>query len=86
MHPADYFEPELLATPKTQYLVGLIKQHKITFEHVDNIMYYFFQIKNWVFTVKQFKRKELNNGWLISNLQEANTTKKNALLKNLLDR
>ncbi len=84
MHATDYFEPALLARPQGQQLVAAIKQGKAKFQYVKGVRYYFFQMRGWVFTVEQFKRKDANTGWLVSGLQRAGDTEKAALLNKLL--
>jgi hypothetical protein len=84
MVPSDYFDGPLLATPRAQQFIALIKQHKLTFKYAKNIKYHFYQVDQWVFTVEQFKRKDTNSGWLISNLQKVTPGEKLAMLNKLL--
>jgi len=69
MHPADYFEPYLMATARGHQFIELVQQEKLRFKHVSHMTFHFFTIPGWVFTVSNYKRKEDNRGWLISNLQ-----------------
>lgn len=84
MHPADYFEPYLMATARGHQFVELIQQGKLSFKHVTSITFHFFTIPGWVFTVSSFKRNEDNRGWLISNLQPASLPAANELKSRLL--
>jgi hypothetical protein len=84
MREADYFEPPLLATPRAQALIALIKQGKCTFQYVKSSKYHFFQVPGWVLTVTHFKRKDTNSGWLVSGLRAAAEADKQAQIKKLL--
>ncbi|MCB2221569.1 MAG: hypothetical protein KQI35_14315 [Bacteroidetes bacterium] len=48
-----------------------LENKTLSFEHVIKITYYFFQIKDWVFTVDEFSRNSWNSGWLISDIYSA---------------
>lgn len=73
MHPADYFEPYLMATARGHQFVELVQQEKLRFLHVSQMTFHFFTLPGWVFTVSHHKRKEDNRGWLISSLQQIDT-------------
>ena len=70
MHPADYFEPYLMASARGHQFIELVQQEKLRFKHVSQMTFHFFTIPGWVFTVSNHKRKEDNRGWLISSLQQ----------------
>lgn len=50
------------------YLITLIYFNKIEITQLLNVKYHFLQIPKWIFTVEYFNRKDLNSGWLISDL------------------
>ena len=58
-----------------------IKQGTLKFDHVENVKFHVFQIKNWYFEVSWFNRSGYNSGWLISNLIYLKEEEKEALLK-----
>ena len=58
-----------------------IKQGNLKFDHVENVKFHVFQIKNWYFEVSWFNRSGYNSGWLISNLVYLKDEEKEALLK-----
>lgn len=58
-----------------------IKRGNLKFDHVDNVKFHVFQIKDWYFEVSWFNRKGYNSGWLISNLIFLKDNEKEALLK-----
>ena len=84
MHPADYFEPNLMATARGHQFIELVQQEKLRFKHVSQMTFHFFTIPGWVFTVSNHKRKEDNRGWLISSLQQVDSLKETDLRKQLL--
>ncbi len=81
---ADYIEPALLQTPRGRIFIQLLRENKLMFQHVKNISYHFFQLENRIFTVEQFKRKETNTGWLISNIEKVDKKEKEERLQKLL--
>ena len=58
-----------------------IKQGNLKFDHVENVKFHVFQLKNWYFEVSWFNRRGYNSGWLISNLVYLKDSEKEALLK-----
>lgn len=84
MNPANYFEPQLLATDRASRLIGATTTGQLKFGYVKAINYHFYQVPGWVFTVARFKRKHTNSGWLISGLQRANSQQKSVQLHDLL--
>lgn len=84
IHAVDYFEPQLLSSPRAQAFLGLVKDGQLSFQYARSIKFYFLSVPGWVFTVEQFKRKNSNTGWLISNLQKLPNNEKDTFLKLLL--
>lgn len=58
-----------------------IKQGNLKFDHVENVKFHIFQIKNWYFDVSWFNRSGYNSGWLISNLVYLKEEEKDPLIK-----
>lgn len=58
-----------------------IKQGNLKFDHVENVKFHIFQIKNWYFEVSWFNRSGYNSGWLISNLVYLKEDEKDSLIK-----
>lgn len=46
-----------------------IRSGQIKFEYVEEVVYHIVDIPGWYFTVKEFNRRDLNSGWLISDLR-----------------
>lgn len=61
-----------------------MQKNRITFRHVENISYHFFQVDGWIFSVENFQRKEKNSGWLISRLIKAEAKEKEDYKRKLL--
>lgn len=61
-----------------------MQNDKITFQHVEDISYHFFQVDGWIFKVENFQRPDKNSGWLISSLVQANKQDKEVYRQNLL--
>jgi hypothetical protein len=50
----------------------LVRSGQLIIDYVTDVEFFFFQIPNYVFTVKHFERESMNVGWLISSLNELN--------------
>jgi hypothetical protein len=81
---SDFFDSDCMKTNNYKKLLAMIGQKKAEFLFVDNISFFFFQPKDWVFEVEQFNRKDINSGWLINRLQKMQPAEKSAYLTNLL--
>jgi len=66
------------------YFITLIYFNKIKLRQVNEVKYHFLQIPGWTFTVEYFNRKELNSGWLISDLARMNNIEKVKYKKEVL--
>ncbi len=66
------------------YFISLMSLNKIKLTEVNKVKYHFLQITGWVFTVDYFNRKELNSGWLISELKRMSNNEKRAYKKEIL--
>lgn len=69
---------------KLTYFMTLIHYNKIKLKQVDKVTYHFLQIPGWAFTIDYYNRKELNSGWLISELTKMSNGDKEAYLKEIL--
>jgi hypothetical protein len=56
----------------------------IVFEQIESITYHFLSIPEWLFTVKEFRRKGKNTGWLIQSLSRRSDAEKQDYIKNTL--
>jgi serine/threonine protein kinase len=66
------------------YFISLMSLNKIKLTEVNKVKYHFLQIPGWAFTVDYFNRKELNSGWLISELKRMSNNEKRAYKKEIL--
>lgn len=60
------------------YFIALLNLHKIELKQILDVNYHFLQIPKWIFTVSYFNRRDLNSGWLISNLERVSNEEKEA--------
>ena len=58
------------------YFVILMNQNKIKIKEVTNAKYHFIQIPGWGFVIEYLNRKDLNSGWLITELFRLSYMKK----------
>jgi hypothetical protein len=58
------------------YFMSLVHFNKIKLKQIYKVKYHFLQIPKWIFTVEYFNRKDLNSGWLISDLIRINMEEK----------
>lgn len=58
------------------YFITLLYYHKIKLKQILKVKYHFMQIPGWTFTIDYFNRKELNSGWLISELKQMDNAEK----------
>jgi len=66
------------------YFMTLIHYNKIKLKQVNKVTYHFLQIPGWAFTIDYYNRKELNSGWLISELSQMNNVDKENYVKEVL--
>ena len=66
------------------YFMTLIYNNKIKLKEVSEVRYHFLQIPGWAFTIDYYNRKELNSGWLISELTKMNNGEKAKYEKEIL--
>jgi len=66
------------------YFMTLMYYHKIKLKQINKVRYHFLQIPEWAFTIDYYNRKELNSGWLISELSRMNNSEKDKYKKEVL--
>lgn len=69
---------------KLTYFMTLMYYNKIKLKEVNKVKYHFLQIPGWAFTIEYFNRKELNSGWLISELTRMSNNEKEKYEKEIL--
>jgi len=66
------------------YFMTLIHNNKIKLKQIIKVSYHFLQIPGWAFTINYYNRKELNSGWLISELTKMSNGDKEEYVKEIL--
>ena len=77
--------PNNFKPDRMTFIATLMYLNKIKVDKVYNVKYHFLQIPGWTFTVDYYNRKELQSGWLISNLFKMTTHEKYKYKKDLLN-
>jgi len=75
--PGLYFDKAFLSTDQCRLFISAIAEGQLRFKCVNNIIFHFYQVPGWIFSVKQYNRRTLNSGWLISDLVKADSSEKN---------
>ena len=57
----------------------------IIFEQIESVTYHFLSIPEWLFTVREFRRKGKNAGWLIHSLSRRSDAEKRDYILNTLN-
>ncbi len=86
IEPELVFEKGLLASEDGRAFISLVRDGALRFQYAKKIIFHFFQVKDWLFTVDEFKRKAYNSGWLISSMRKVTEAEKDAARKLLLSR
>lgn len=63
----DYVKDGYEATPLSVFLT-LVRSGLLKIEYTSEAEFVFFQVPNYIFTVKHFERESMNVGWLISSV------------------
>lgn len=63
--------PQVSHPAALSYLLKEVQQKNFAFKHVTHITYHFLQLTNWIMRVQEFSKREVNAGWLISELLPA---------------
>lgn len=66
------------------YLSALINTKQITFMQCDSVVFHCLSVKDYLFKVSKFNRKDYNTGWLISDFQKINAEDKQKYINQLL--
>jgi len=64
------------AADELSFLAYLMFANQIRLIEISSVKYHFLQIPHWAFTVEYLNRKELNSGWLITDLNYLNNDDK----------
>lgn len=86
IEPELVFEKNLLASEEGQAFISLVRDGSLRFQYAKKVTFHFFQVKDWLFTVDEFKRKAYNNGWLISSMRKVTDSEKEAARRLLIAR
>ena len=86
IEPELVFEKGLLESEDGQAFISLVRDGALRFQYAKKITFHFLQVKDWLFTVDEFKRKAYNNGWLISSVRKVTEAEKDTARKLLLSR
>ncbi len=70
---------------KLTYFLTLLYYHKIKLKQINKVRYHFLQIPEWAFTIDYYNRKELNSGWLISELNKMSYPEKEKYKEEILN-
>lgn len=74
-----------LVMDELSYMVFMMKSNKIDIKEVSGTKYHFLQIPGWALTIEYLNRKELNAGWLITNLRKLSPEEKEIYKKDVLN-
>ncbi|MFY8005075.1 MAG: hypothetical protein ACOVNR_09520, partial [Chitinophagaceae bacterium] len=81
---ASYFDDAFLRKKSAAVLYGMLKEKKLQMVTVQSVTYHFWGIDNWIFTVNNQMRSNLNSGWLITSLQKATQAQKQQYINQLI--
>lgn len=68
---------------QTSVFLSYVYSGMLEIEYVDDIEFIFYQVPNYVFSIKEFNRKSYNDGWLISSFRKMSEEDKIKELKSL---
>lgn len=77
---SEDFTPESLT-----YFFTLLQLNEIKLESINSIQYYFLQIPKWIFKAEYQNVKELQSGWLITELNRVSRKEKETVKSNFLN-
>ncbi len=80
----EYFDPLALTDSSVNKLITGLHSRSLKLIAVKQVMFHFFQIDGWFFTVERFERNTTNKGWLINRLINIPESEKGRLLSGLL--
>lgn len=70
-------------TDKLSAFLTLVRCGLLKIDYVSDVEFFFFQVPNYIFTVKHFERESMNVGWLISSLKKCDELDKAVLLSSI---
>jgi len=68
---------------QTSVFLSYVYSGMLEIEYVDDIEFIFYQVPNYIFSIKEFNRKSYNDGWLISSFREMSEEDKAKELKSI---
>ena len=68
------------------YFFALVESGTLTFKNRIEVIYHFYDVPSYVFSVKYHARQKSNNGWLISSYKKVTAKEKATQLKELLSK
>jgi hypothetical protein len=80
----DYLDTNFLLFPSSRSFINELMHGQLKYHFVKEIRYHFLQVPGWIFTVKQYRRKGVHAGWLISSLNKASDGDKQAYREKLM--
>lgn len=80
----NYLAEDFRESHLNKYLAA-VATGDIIFDQIESITYHFLSVPEWLFTVKEFRRKGKNSGWLIHSLSRRTDAEKLDYLKNTLN-
>ena len=82
---SNYFENSYFKRSNMSAFYTAVLNREIEFLHVNKIKYHFLLADNWIFTVENFTREDLNSGWLINHIQKNSASGMENYRNKLLD-
>lgn len=84
LNPYYYFEYPVQRSINGQHFISLVAEGKLTFDRVNDMSFYFFNVPGWIFKLNYFRREQYNSGWLISDLMKKSEKEKTNYRKSIL--
>ncbi|MEI6899996.1 MAG: hypothetical protein WCL00_08960, partial [Bacteroidota bacterium] len=78
----DYYLESTYTSDLLALFVEDVKAGNLKFESVNSVKFHFFQVPGWYFEVVYQNRKDMNSGWLITNLLHVNAKEKSEIIRN----
>ena len=78
----DYVKAAYKAEPLSVFLT-LVRSGQLNLEYVSDVEFLFFQVPNYIFTIKHFERDSMNVGWLISSISKRDEEQKSEIIRSI---
>ena len=98
-HETKFMGLKHITTGKDDYISRYLKRDKridltsvflsyvynglLEIDYIEDVEFIFFQVPNYIFTIKEFNRESFNDGWLISSFQKLAEDEKTLIYNNL---